>query len=98
MSVELRAGTLGDAHARALLGTRRAHARGLLVPRVEDRDVGDVDPALPLDHADGCVGARWVGALVALDDVEACDVDAVALLVDADDLAGLALVLAGDDD
>src|SRR3954447_14587900 len=98
MSVELRAGTLGDAHARALLGPGRAHARGLLVLRVEDRDVGDVDPALALDHADLGVGARGVGALVALDDVEALDVDAAALTVDAQHLAGLALVLAGDDD
>src|SRR3954471_13484102 len=98
MSVELRAGTLGDPHAGALIGPGRAHACGLLVLRVQDRDVGDVDPALALDHADLGVRASRVGALVALDDVEALDVDAAALAVDPQHLAGLALVLAGDDD
>src|SRR3954470_23624605 len=98
MSVELRPGTLGDAHAGALLGAGGADARGLLVLRVEDRDVGDVDPALALDHADLGVGTRGVRALVALDDVETLDVDARALAVDPQHLAGLALVLAGDDD
>src|ERR1700742_3168105 len=98
MSVELRAGTLGHAPARALLGARRAHARGLVVLRVEDRHVGDVDPALALDHADLRARARGVGALVALDDVQALDVDATLLAVYAQDLARLPLVLAGDDD
>src|SRR4029453_6225356 len=98
MSVELRAGTLGDAHARALLGARGAHARGLVVLRVEDRHVGDVDPALALDHADLRVGPRRVRALVPLDDFKALDVHAAVLPVDAEDLAGLPLVLAGDHD
>src|SRR3954467_14819256 len=98
ISVELRAGTLGDAHAGTLLGAGGADARGLLVLRVEDRDVGDVDPALALDHADLGVGTRGVRALVALDDVETLDGDARAVAVDPQHLPGLPLVLAGDDD
>ena len=43
----------------------------------------------------GGVGQR---ALVALDDVQALDVDPVLLGLDAQDLAGLAAVLAADDD
>src|SRR3954471_1596870 len=96
--VQLRPGALGDAHAGALRGAGGADARGLLVLRVEDRDVGDVDPALALDHADLGIGPRLIRALVALDDVEALDVDARALAVHPKHLAGLALVLAGDDD
>src|SRR4051794_26961280 len=96
--VQLRPGALGDAHAGALRGARGADARRLLVLGVEDRDVGDVDPALALDHADGRVGPGGVRALVALDHVEALDVDLRALPVDPEDLAGLALLLAGDDD
>src|SRR3954454_17606888 len=96
--VQFRAGALGDAHAAAGLGPRDADARRLLVLGVEDRDVGDVDRALALDHADGRVGPRRVRALVALDHVQALDVDPRAPAVDPDDLAGLALLLAGDDD
>src|SRR3954451_20528593 len=96
--VQLRAGALGDAHAAAGLRPRDADARRLLVLGVEDRDVGDVDRALALDHADGRVGPRRVRALVALDHVQALDVDPRAPAVDPDDLAGLALLLAGDDD
>src|SRR5512144_3258933 len=97
MSVELRARAGGDAHA-AALAALDAHPRGQLVRRVEDRHVGDVQRPLLLDHADRHVRAAGQRALVAFDHVEALDVHALALGVDPDHLAGLALVLAGDDD
>src|SRR5919198_4546252 len=95
MSVELRARAGGDAHA-AAVAALDAHPRGLLVLGIEDRHVGDVELTLLLDHADRHVRAAGQRALVALDHVQALDVDPLALGVDADDLAGLALVLAGD--
>src|SRR5215213_9833675 len=98
VSVELRARALGHALARALLGAARPHARRLAVLRVHQRHVGDVEGTLALDHAHLRVGARGVRALVALDDVDTLDVDPVTTGLDADDLARLALVLAGDDD
>src|SRR5689334_11558423 len=97
MSVELRAGALGDAHAPPVLAAADADARRLVVLGVDDRHVGDVDRPLLLDHPDLRVRARGVGALVALDHVQAADVDPVLPRVGADDPAGLALVLAGDD-
>src|SRR3954447_16724979 len=98
MSVQLRAAALGDAHAPSVLAAADADARRLVVLGVDDRHVGDVDRPLLLDHADLRVRARGVRALVALDHVQATDVDPVLLGVGADDLAGLALVLAGDHD
>src|SRR3954454_8223298 len=98
VSVELRAGSLGDADAAPVLAADDADAGGLVVLGVEDGHIGDVDPALLLDHADLQVRAARHGALVALDHVQALDVDLVVLDVDAQDLARLALVLAGDDD
>src|SRR5215213_9636630 len=89
MSVDLGARSLGHAHARAVLGAARPHARRLAVLRVQQRHVGDVHRALALDHADLCVGSRGVGLLMPLDHVDALDVD---------DLAGLAPVLARDHD
>src|SRR3954463_9057370 len=97
MSVQVRSGALGDAHALAVLATD-ADARRLLVLRVHDRHVGDVDRALLLDHADLRVGTRGVRALMALDHVQALDEDLVGLAVDAQHASRLALVLAGDDD
>src|SRR6185503_12464775 len=98
MSVDLGARALRHPHAAALLGAAHADARRLVVPGVHQRHVGDVDGALLLDHAHGGVGPAGRRALVALDDVEALHVDPLLLRVDAQDLAGLALVLAGDDD
>src|SRR5215204_4329532 len=97
MSVQLRSGALGDAHALAVLATD-ADARRLLVLGVHDRHVGDVDGTLLLDHAHLRVRARGVRALVTLDHVQAAHVDPVPLGIGADDLAGLALLLAGDHD
>ena len=77
----------GDPHAGRLLGLG-----------VDEHDVADVDRALALDDAGlalGCVGQR---ALMALDDVQALDVDPGLLRVHAEDLARLAAVLAADDD
>src|ERR687890_95092 len=98
MSVELCAGALGDAHAVAVLVTAHADARRLVVVRVQDRHVGDVDRALLLDHAHRGVGPARRRAHVALDHVDTLDVDPVPLGVGADDLARAALVLARDDD
>src|SRR5919112_4262575 len=97
MSVELCAGALGDAHAVAVLVTAHADARRLVVVRVQDRHVGDVDRALLLDHAHRGVGPARRRAHVALDHVDTLDVDPVPLGLGADDLARAALVLAGDD-
>src|SRR5215218_675806 len=96
--VQLRAGALGDAHPVAVLVTADPDARRLVVLRVHDRHVGDVDRPLLLDHAHRGVGPARHGARVALDHVDTLDVDAVALGLGADDLARAALVLAGDDD
>src|ERR687896_638993 len=97
MSVQLRARAAGHALA-ATLVARDADPRRLVVLGVDDRHVGDVDRALLLDHADLRVGPTGVGALVALDHVQAGHEDPILLGIDAEDLAGLALVLAGDDD
>src|SRR5215218_6975483 len=96
--VDLGAGALGHAHARALLRPARPDARRLAVLRIQQRHVGDVHRTLALDDADRRVRARGVRLLMALDDVDALHVDAVLGPVDADDLAGLALVLARDHD
>src|ERR1700751_6062161 len=98
MSVQLRSGAPRHAHALALLVAGHAHARRLLGLGVHDRHVGGVDRALLLDHADLHVGPAGDGALMALDHVQPLDVDALLLRVDADHLAGLAPVLAGDHD
>src|SRR5918999_261966 len=98
MSVDLCARALGHAQPRALFRAARAEAGRLVVLGVEQRHVGDVHRAFALDHADLRVRARRVRALVALDDVDALDVDAVARPVDAEDPARLALVLARDHD
>src|SRR5687767_11249564 len=98
MSVQLRARAAGDALAVAIGVTRDRDPRGLLVLGVDDRHVGDVDRPLLLDHTDLHVGATGQRALMALDHVQALDVHAVLARIGADDLAGLALVLAGDDD
>src|ERR1700712_5337738 len=82
-----------DPRAVALLD---AHARRLAVLGVNERHVGDVDRPLLLDHAAGLVGPGG-GALVALDDVQALDEDAAAVGLHAQDLAGLAAVLARDE-
>src|SRR3954468_11188622 len=98
MSVQLRSRAPRHPHAAAVLAAADADARRLLVLGVHDRHVGDVDGTLLLDHADLRVGARGVRALMALDHVQALDEDAVLPRVGAQHLAGLALVLAGDDD
>src|SRR3954452_17727722 len=96
--VQLCAGALGDAHAVAALVTAHADARRLVVLRVHDRHVGDVDRALLLDHAHRGVGPARRRAHVALDHVDTLDVDPIALGLGADDLARAPLVLAGDHD
>src|SRR3954449_10455005 len=97
--VDGRPGPARDARARAALAAD-AHAGALLVLGIDEHDVGDVDRAFLLDHtADrlGALGSRHLlGAHVALDDVQALDVDAALDGIDAQDLAGLALVLPGD--
>src|ERR671915_432504 len=94
---ELRAGPARHALAVPVGVARHADPRRLVVLGVDDRHVGDVDRSLLLDHADRHVRAARQRALVALDHVQALDVHALPLGIGADDLAGLALVLAGDD-
>src|SRR5215207_10016133 len=100
-SVELRLRAAGDAGPRPALAGH-ADARRTAVVRVDEHDVGDVDRAFLLDDAADLLGALRVGdlhrALVALDDVQPLDVDALLLGVDAQHLALLAAVLAADDD
>src|SRR3954470_17998910 len=98
MSVDLRPRALGDAGLLAVGRDRRAEARRLVVLGVDERHVGDVDRPGPLDDADLGVRVERARALVALLDVEAVDVDLLVLAVHADDAAGLAAVLAADDD
>src|SRR3954471_14818474 len=98
MSVDLRPRALGDAGLLAVGRDRRAEARRLLVLGVDQRHVGDVDGAGPLDDADLGVRVERARALVALLDVQAVDVDLVLLAVHADDAPGLAAVLAADHD
>src|SRR3954447_3937145 len=97
-SVELGSRAAGDARLLAVGGDGRAEARGLVVLGVDERHVGDVDRALALDDPDLRVGVQRARPLVALDHVEALDEDALGLAVDAQDAAGLAAVLAPDDD
>src|SRR5919202_2891765 len=98
MSVELACGALRHAHAAAVVPAADRHAGRLAVLGIADRHVAHVDARLALDDADLHVGAAGHRALVALDLVEALDEDLLAGAVDAQDPAGLALVLAGDDD
>ncbi len=58
-------------------------------------DVRDVQRGFLLDDAAGLAHGR---AGMALHHVDALDEDTIVLRLDAQDLAGLALVLAGDDD
>src|SRR6185503_14005226 len=99
--VDLLPGALRDAHPAAALALD-PDARGVARLRVEQHHVRDVDRALALDHAAlGGLGPLRVAqhhrALGALLDVEALDEDLLLAKVDAQHLAGLALVLAGDD-
>src|SRR3954454_10049366 len=100
MSIDLRLGAPGDAHALTALAAD-ADAGGLAFLGVEQHHVGDVDRAFLLDHAADGLGAlgaaHLLGPLVALDEVEALDVHAPFLRVDAQDLAGLAAILPRDD-
>src|SRR3954469_1616792 len=98
MSVDLGAGPLGDARPLAVGRHGRADPGRLLLLGVDQRHVGDVDRRLALDDAGLRVGVHRRRPLVALDDVDALDEDAVLLGLGAQDLAGLALVLARDHD
>src|SRR5947209_3100813 len=92
--VDLRVRALGDADALALGSRGGADAGRLLGLGIHQRHVGDVDGALALDDTGLGVGVERGRSLVALDDVQALDEDAVLLGLGAQDLAGLALVLA----
>src|SRR3982751_820806 len=95
--VELRPGPSGDAVAVATL-TGDPDARPLLGLGVEKLDVGDVDGGLTLAHAGLDLRGVREGALMALDDVDALDVDPLLLGVHTEHLPRLAAVLAADDD
>src|SRR6476646_3108115 len=93
---------LGDSVALALVVDLRADARRLALLGIDRHDVGEVDRPLLLDHAADGLGPLGVAdllrALVALDDVQPLHVDLLLLGVDAKYAAGLAAVLAADDD
>src|SRR6478609_345355 len=93
---------LGDSVALALVVDLRADARRRVLLGIDRHDVGEVDRPLLLDHAADGLGALGVAdllrALVALDDVQPLHVDLLLLGVDAKHAAGLAAVLAADDD
>src|SRR3954466_1201891 len=99
--VDGRPGPARDARARAALAAD-AHAGALLVLGIDEHDVGDVNRAFLLDHAADRLGplrpANLLRALVALHDVQALDVDPVPLGLYAQHRAGLAAILAADDD
>src|SRR3979409_1029716 len=95
--VTLRARSPRHAVAHATLAGH-AHAGRLLGLRVDEHDVADVDRAFALDDAGLALRRVRQRALVALDDVQALDVDPRVLRVDTEHLARLAAVLAADDD
>src|SRR5215207_1983341 len=98
--LDLLAGLLGHTDALAPLALDPDAAR-LARRGVDQHHVRDVDRALHLNDPAELLGALSVAQRarldVALDDVDALDVDALALPVDALDAAGPAAVLTGDD-
>src|SRR5947199_408181 len=100
-SVDRGAGAAGDAAALAVVAQRDPDAGGLVLAGVDQHHVGDVDRPFLLDHAPHGLGPLGVthllGALVALDDVQALHIDPLTARVHAQDLAALAAVLPADD-
>src|SRR5579875_2545411 len=92
--VEDFAGPLGKADLAAVLERLEPDPGRLAVPGVDMGDVGDVQHRLLLDDAAGLADRR---PGMALDHVDALDQDAAVLGQDAQHLAALSLVLAGDD-
>src|SRR6266404_7537332 len=95
--IDLRAAALGDAHPLAVLQQLGADAGGLLRLGVHQREVGDVDAAVLLH--DPALGRGGVAAalVMALEDHQLLHHGALPLLIDLQHLAGLALLLAGED-
>src|SRR6202012_4068004 len=92
------AAALGHAQALPVLNLN-ADASRLAVLGVDQHHVGDVNRPLALDHAARLLAGRGLGgALVALDDVEALDVDPLLLGLHPQHPAALAAVLAADHD
>src|SRR5260221_5463697 len=73
----------------------KADAGRLIALGIDMGDVRDVEHGFLLDDA---AGLTHGGTGMALDHVDALNEDAHVLRLDAQDLTGLALVLAGDDD
>src|SRR5918912_2868998 len=96
-SVQLRPGLARHAVAHAVL-TADADPRGLLRLGIDEHDVADVDRAFALDDAGLALRRLGQRPLVALDDVQALDVDPLLLGVHPEHLARLAAVLAADHD
>src|SRR5262245_4536728 len=90
------AARLGDADLPPVWLDAEADAGRLAGRGIGDCDVRDVQRSLFLDDAARLTRAARLG--VALHDVDALDDDAVLLRQDGADLAGLAAVLAGQDD
>src|SRR5437588_8524721 len=101
MSVQPSPTSPGNSVALAV-GDLDAEPGWLAVLGVDHHHVGDVDRSLALDHAAHLLRplgtGHLLGALMALDDVEALDVEAVLARFDAQDLPLLAAVLAAHDD
>src|SRR5436309_11917352 len=96
--VDLRAAAPGDAHPLAVLQQLGADARGLLRLGIHQRQVGDVDAAVLL-HDPAFRRRRVAAALVmALEHHQLLHDGALLLVVDLQHLAGLALLLSGEDE
>src|SRR5690606_3917043 len=93
--VQLRAAALRYPHLLAVLGELHADTGRLVRLRVDEHHVADVDARLLLDETAARVLLRGLAGL--LDDVHVLDEDAALVAQDREDLALLALVLAGDD-
>src|SRR6266850_1819899 len=95
--VDLRAAPLGDADALAVVHQLGADPGGLLRLRIHERQVGDVDAAVAVH--DPALGRGRVATPLemALEDHQLLHHRALPLVVDLQHLAGLALLLAGED-
>src|SRR5690606_1538994 len=96
-SVERVARALGVADVSPVLELLAADPARLAGRRIDHHQVRHVDGAELLDDAALRSGRQAAALEVALDDHQAVDAGALLRAIDLEDLAGLALLLAGDD-